>query len=378
MTRPPVQPSTRTPTKEFRFPCRHCGSDMRFNPDTAGLSCDHCGSTEDLPSLGPWAKAAGNWTSVSREHDIRQFLTTQEAAEDIEETRVTVCSSCAAQVTLDGAVHAKECPYCTTPLVADTGTHRHIKPQGLLLFTLDQDAALASMRDWLGRLWFAPHKLRLYARGGRRMQGIYTPFWTFDAATKTRYSGLRGRNYFVTVQLAGGKSRREQRTDWRPVSGHVTRRFNDILILGSKALPKWIVDNLQPWDLRALRPYQPEALSGFQAEGYTVSLLDGYEDAKIHMDQQIKQDIRRDIGGDHQRISERYTQVDDVTFKHILLPLWVAAYKYNGRSYRFVVNGQTGNVQGERPWSVPKILAAVILGLVVIAGAAYLVNVADM
>ena len=80
------------------------------------------------------------------------------------------------------------------------------------------------------------------------------------------------------------------------------------------------------------------------------------------MDGVIEQDIRRDIGGDHQRITSKHPIVTDVTFKHVLLPVWMAAYKYGGRTFRFVVNGQTGKVQGERPWSKVKIALAVIAG----------------
>ncbi len=65
------------------------------------------------------------------------------------------------------------------------------------------------------------------------------------------------------------------------------------------------------------------------------------------------------------------TAVSDETFKHILLPIWMAAYKYGGKSYRFVVNAQTGKVQGERPWSAWKITGAVIAGLIVAGALAY-------
>jgi hypothetical protein len=88
----------------------------------------------------------------------------------------------------------------------------------------------------------------------------------------------------------------------------------------------------------------------------------------------IRSDVRRDIGGDEQRISDIDTSWTDETFKHILLPVWMAAYKYNGKSYRFVVNGQTGEVQGERPWSIWKIAFAVILVLALVTGAVYLAD----
>ena len=118
--------------------------------------------------------------------------------------------------------------------------------------------------------------------------------------------------------------------------------------------------------------YTPEFLAGFQAEGYTVALSDGWREAQDRMSNVIREDVRRDIGGDEQRIHDMDTDWSDETFKHILLPVWMAAYKYNGKSYRFLVNGQTGEVQGERPWSVWKIASVVVLVAAIALGAVYL------
>ena len=114
-------------------------------------------------------------------------------------------------------------------------------------------------------------------------------------------------------------------------------------------------------------------LAGFRAEAYTVELQDAYSEARQIMDRQILRDVKFDIGGDRQRIHNIDTDVKDVTFKHILLPVWLAAYKYRGETYRFVVNGRTGRVQGERPWSAIKIAIAVVLGLIVAGVAGYFI-----
>ena len=103
-----------------------------------------------------------------------------------------------------------------------------------------------------------------------------------------------------------------------------------------------------------------------------MELDQAFVEARQMMDRQIERDVLFDIGGDRQRISQVETKVGSVTFKHILLPIWIAAYKYNGKSYRIVINGQTGRVQGERPWSVWKIAAAVVLGAIAAALIGYL------
>ncbi len=347
---------------EHRFPCNNCGSDLRFAPGEDKLVCDHCGNEEAFEDPGVWNAAIS-------ELDFRAALEARLPEAEIEETRVSKCPNCGAEISFDEKIHAKECPYCATPVVTGTGTHRHIKPAGVLPFHLDERAARQAMNSWLGRLWFAPNGLNEYARKGRKMQGIYVPYWTFDADTRSQYKGERGTVYHETQTVRrGGETRREQvkKIRWTPKSGRVARFFDDVLVLASRTLPKRFTDALPPWDLESLEPYRPEFLAGFRAEGYQVELQDGFSEARAHMDRIIARDVRFDIGGDRQRIHDIRTQVSDVTFKHILLPVWLAAYKFRGRTYRFVVNGRTGRVQGERPWSVWKI-ALTILAVAIVA-----------
>ncbi|MEX0284455.1 MAG: TFIIB-type zinc finger domain-containing protein [Paracoccaceae bacterium] len=362
-----TEPEAARPQDEHRFPCSNCGADYRFNPNDGTLTCDHCGHSEQI-GTGPWGGAE------LKELDFDAAMAQDLPAEEIEETRVLNCPNCAAQIEFDPNTHSKECPFCATPIVTDTGTHRHIKPKGVLPFALEEREAHKAMADWLGRLWFAPNGLQEYARKGRKMDGIYVPYWTFDADTKSRYRGERGTVYYETRTVTrDGKQVQErvQKVRWTPKSGRVARFFDDVLVLASKSLPKSYTDALEPWDLAELVPYQPNYLAGFRAEGYTVELGDGYQEAKAHMSRVIERDVRFDIGGDRQRIHNINTDISDVTFKHILLPVWMAAYKFRGKTYRFVVNGRTGRVQGERPWSAIKILIAVTIGLLIAAGIGY-------
>ena len=156
------------------------------------------------------------------------------------------------------------------------------------------------------------------------------------------------------------------------VRGRVARFFDDVLIVASKALPEKFRQALVHWDLTRLEPYNPEYLAGFRSEAYTIELEEAYGEAREIMDRQILRDVRFDIGGDKQRVEHIDTDIRDVTFKHILVPVWIAAYRYRGRAFRFVVNGQTGQVIGERPWSAWKIAFAVLVGLMVAAAFGYL------
>lgn len=356
-------------THDHRFACGTCGADMRFAPENGALACDHCGAHAPLDTGG---------AQPVRELDYRAALDAQLTHQDIVEARVSQCPNCGALVEFDESVHADECPYCATPVVTDTGAHRQIKPRGLLPFALPESQAHDAMSDWLGRLWFAPNGLKAYARKGRKLDGIYVPYWTFDADTTSRYSGQRGDDYYVTRRVTHNgetKTIRERKTRWSRRSGQVARFFDDVLVLASHALPRKYTQGLEPWDLSEMEPYVPDYLAGFRSEAYSVTLDEGFTAARAHMDRVILRDVKFDIGGDRQQVHDVRTDVRAVTFKHILLPVWMAAYKYRGKSYRFVVNGRTGRVQGERPYSAWKIAFAAVGLAILAAGIGYLVAI---
>lgn len=359
--------------EEHRFPCEACGADMRFEPAAGMLVCGHCGTREPLGNLR-------TSQPVIRELDFDSAIRQRLPELDIEETRTFSCTSCGAIVEFDPDTHSAECPFCASPIVTSPAINRHIRPGGLLPFFVEEPKAHQAVAEWLGNRWFAPNGLAEYARKGRRMSGIYVPFWTFDADTTTDYRGQRGTVHTESrTVIRNGKPQRTTVTKvrWRPARGRVSRAFDDVLVLASNTLPRRHTDALPPWDLSRLVPYAPEYLAGFRAEAYRIELREAWGQAREVMDRRITRDVRFDIGGDRQRIDSMNTRISDVTFKHVLLPVWVAAYKFRGKSYRIVVNGQTGRVEGERPWSIWKLGAAVLCGLIAATIAAFVIALAE-
>ena len=151
------------------------------------------------------------------------------------------------------------------------------------------------------------------------------------------------------------------------------RHFDDAPVPASKSvLPKYI-DRLT-WDFEGLASYDPGYLSGHKAQTYQVSLEDGYIKFQSHAERVITRDVEHDIGGDRQRVDHMDINYSDVTFKHILVPVYAGAYKFNNKVYQIIVNGRTGEVQGERPYSwlkigclVVTILAAILFVVLLIA-----------
>ncbi|SIR21767.1 replication restart DNA helicase PriA [Paracoccus thiocyanatus] len=394
-----------SPPTEYRYPCENCGASLEFSPGQQSLACPYCGHRQQIgpgaaraparqPQQGPWGESAilldpatgralqwdgGHKAPQLQELPLERGLSLDGDSDLAETVRTLSCPNCGAKVEITSDRHASACPFCATAVVTDTGAARQIKPQGVLPFVITQAQAKSALEDWLRGLWFAPSGLTAYARRGKRMSGVYSPFWTFDADTASRYSGARGDWYYETVhvtQMVDGRQQRVARqvrkTRWTPVQGQVARDFDDVLVLASSSLPRRITDALTPWDLSHLVPYQPEYLAGFLAEGYTIPLAAGHDIARQEMAGVIAMDVRRAIGGNEQQVHGIKTRHAAETFKHILLPVWTAAYRYNGRSYRFVVNGQSGRVQGERPWSAWKIAFAALLALALALAALWL------
>jgi hypothetical protein len=296
---------------------------------------------------------------------------TQVAPQALEVT----CAGCGSTVQFQPPEVAGVCPFCAAAMVAQPkSADPEIAPNGLLPFGLEKRAATVSIQSWLASRWFAPNALKNVAKPDG-IHGVYVPFWTYDAQTRSAYTGERGDYYYeteyVTVQNARGEAVRQQqqvrRTRWSGVSGQVENAFDDVLVPASRAIDERRLRELAPWDLEAVAPYEPAYLAGFKAQRYQVELGAGFETAQAIMNSSIQHTVRGDIGGDEQQVHSVNTQWNDVTFKHVLLPVWIGAYRFQGKVFQVTVNARTGEVQGERPYSTLKIALAMLAALILIA-----------
>jgi hypothetical protein len=201
------------------------------------------------------------------------------------------------------------------------------------------------------------------------------PYWTYDADTESDYTGSRGDHYWETesyTTFVDGKPQQQTRqvmkTRWTGRSGTVARSFDDVLVRGTNHIAHESQDKLEPWPIEHVVAYQPEYLAGFSALRYDVEPQAGLATAQGLMSHVIDDDCRHDIGGDEQRVHQVDTRYSNVTYKLLLIPIWVVCYLYAGKTWRVLVNGRTGEVVGDRPYSTTKIAAAVLAALVAIVG----------
>ncbi|MGH7688804.1 MAG: hypothetical protein ACREN3_04290, partial [Gemmatimonadaceae bacterium] len=311
------------PASATQFPCPHCGADVTWDPAAGTQRCKNCGATIAPPAS----------TSAIRELDFATWAHGAPDESNLTEQLVVHCARCGAETTFGPNVTAGHCAFCGAAISAEGESKKLIEPQALLPFRVPRTRSLELFGTWIRKRWFAPNALRRLARAdAQRLRGVYLPFWTYDADTITDYTGERGDDYTTTETYTASengrtvtRTRTVVHTRWRPAEGRVADQFDDVLIAAGGAMPRAIVDRLQPWDLNDLVPFADGYLAGFESESYRVNLVAGFDLAKQVMQPTIDATIRADIGGNHQRIGQSQTSYAGVTFKHLLLPMWVCS-----------------------------------------------------
>lgn len=353
------------------FPCPGCGSMLEFDPAARQLRCPACGSQTPIPVDG---------NAIIMEYPLEEAE--RNAPTDWSSATATVtCGGCGTKTVVPADSGTAECPFCgSRQLIRDTQTNT-IRPESLIPFIIPRDEAKAGFKTWIRKKWLAPAIVRNSSRSDR-MNGVYVPYWTYDAQTEYNYAAEAGTHYYVTEYRnrteANGKQVREavqvQKTSWRPVFGSGDRFFDDIPVNASRNESRRQMEKLSDFSFQGLVPYRPEFLLGFMAERYGVGVTEGFDLACGIMRSALTQDVRNAIVADEVRDIRLDVRYRDVRFKHLLAPIWMSSFPYGKKVYRFVINGQTGTVKGDYPKSPWKVVLLILLGLAMAAGVFFLVR----
>ncbi|KQC32166.1 DNA helicase PriA [Nonlabens sp. YIK11] len=357
-----------TSISERKKSCVNCGAELTYEPGTDTITCDYCGHVEQIDQeVQPF-----------QELELLKYLESMGAQSHSMELTMLQCNNCGATQHIEDNYKSLHCVYCTMPLIIeDQYTEEWILPGAVLPFSFKVNKAHQIFKTWVDGLWWAPNNLQRASLSPEYTKGLYVPYWTFDAQLASSYSGQRGDYYYVTVTRGSGKNKRtvqERRTRWSNASGNVSGFVDDTLVKATNNQKIKIPNAIASWKLSDLKTFDTRYLAGYVTEKYTIPLKDGHLVATDKAEEIAKNWIRRDIGGDEQRITSMNIDLTQETFKHILLPLYISSYNYNGKRYHFYVNGQTGAIHGDRPYSFWKIFLAVLAGLILIAVIAYVVN----
>ena len=342
--------------------CPSCGATIVYDPDTLSMLCPYCGYSKKLPTPEESVKAI---------EEIDFTTATQRANLNWGEARKSLtCKNCGATTVFDANDTAACCPYCGSTQVMPVDDMQNVMaPGGVVPFEVSQQKAADLFKKWIKGKFFAPNAAKKSCEA-KNFNGVYLPFWTYDTQTASPYNVTLG----YRRERKNSKGETDVYYEYKNFSGIYRKFVDDEVVYASKKTDNPYINAVKKFDFSRLRPYAPEFIAGFMAERYTVGLDDGWQVAKT----QIKNVLRNEIG-EYERKLERAdtvskvtfdTDFSKVTFKYVLAPIWISNYKFNGKVFNFVVNGQTGKIAGKSPVSVPKVIAtiaAIIAALVIIS-----------
>ncbi len=343
--------------------CPQCGGVMNFNPATGNLKCPYCEYEEEIEKQVFEPEKADELDFFAAEHTANCDWGV--------ETKTVLCNACGAESIYDALQTSAVCPFCGSNQVMDANDQNTMAPGGVVPFSVSDKQASGLFKKWIKRRWFCPRLAKNSAKPDR-FNGIYLPFWTFDTYTTSSYTGRYGIDHITT----DSKGERHTETIWHNTSGVYQEFFNDELVAASKNHDISMLRKLEPFDTENNKSYKPEYIAGFVAERYSLGLKDAWQRAiqsiKSKLTSHISDEIREEHRADHVGSVSFSTDYKDITYKYLLLPIWVSNYKYKNKVYQFMVNGQTGKVAGKTPISIPRVILATLGILAIIAFVFYL------
>lgn len=337
--------------------CPNCGATVMFDPASGNLHCEYCGYQCELPKADD--------EHVVCEMDFEAALK-KESFEWGAEKKSVECKNCGGVSIYDALETASVCPFCGSTQVMPAATEDSIAPGGVCPFAVPKTMAGTFFLKWISKKFFAPNQAKRNARP-EAFKGVYLPYWTFDAQTT---SNFRARAGYDRKVKKGDKT--ETVTDWRAVAGIYQKFINDETVVASKRHGDSCVKSCEPFKLDKVVPYSPELLAGFAAERYSIGLQEGWEKAQKTIQWKLKNEVKSYVKrnwhadrADSVKLSTLYT---NITYKYLLMPVWISSFKYKDKVYQFVVNGQTGKIGGDAPVSAWKVILTILISIGVLVG----------
>ncbi len=331
--------------------CSSCGSNMLFNPDNQKLECPHCGNTQTIETI-----------ETAKELDLSAGLPKWEK----EDTVVFECDNCGAKVVLESGQSSADCPFCGTPHVRKIEELAGIKPNAVLPFSIGRDKALELTKEWAKRKWFAPRKFKKNIKT-QNISGVYAPCFTFDSSTTSTYVGRVGQTR--TKVVGSGKNRRTVTyVVWRNISGTFRHKFDDILVTAGSKFTQKELNSVSPFNTNQSKEYDKDYLMGFMAYHYDKDVKSCWLQAKTSIDVSLRRMILSQYPHDRVAFLNVSTAHSDLTYKYVMLPVYVGNFSFKQKLYNFFVNGSTGRVNGKTPKSPLKVALAVLGAIALVVG----------
>lgn len=357
------------------YQCPACTGPVHYSPEAGKVVCDYCGSSYELKEIEDLyaqkdAKAAQAMEDAKKaEEDISEDGNEQEDARegtefsgdwdtsalndewgaDAANMKVYNCPSCGAELICDSSTGATSCPYCGNPTIVPGQFTRSLKPNYVIPFKIDKDAAIQALKNHYKGKYFLPGTFTS-ENHLQEIKGVYVPFWMFDGEANASAT------YTATISTVHKSDDEEiTRTSYYSVKRAGNMAFEKIPVDASTKMPDDYMDSIEPYDYKELKEFSTAYLPGFLADKYDVTVEACWDRADERCELTIKAALRNSVTGYQTCIPQReWVNMERGKVHYALLPVWLLSTKWNGRNFLFAVNGQTGKTVGDLPVSKGK------------------------
>lgn len=332
--------------------CPHCGGAVEFDVGSQRPKCPYCDTEFDIAAM----QQEEEFTSNHIEQINWRSSDAQWSAGETDGMRVYVCNSCGGEIVADVTTGATSCPYCGNQIVMKGQFSGELKPDLVIPFKLDKKAAKDALKNHFKGKYFVPKNF-LDENKLDEIKGVYVPHWLFscDAVVEASYRAEKHRrwsdskNYYTEITAFN-------------VYRSGSLGFDNVPVDGSTKMPDDLMESIEPFDINDAVPFNTAYLAGYLADKYDVGVDNSVSRANERIKHSALDALRDTVNG--------YTVVNPLganmnvangSYKYALYPVWILNVKWNGKTYTFAMNGQTGKFVGNIPTEIKK--AALVGGL---------------
>lgn len=351
------------------YKCPACSGPLHFAPASGMMECEYCNSqfsVEEIeqkyaeanaaavkakaeadnkkPSSDEWEVSTEQWTSAG----MKQYT----------------CPSCGATLLCDDSMAASSCPYCGNPTIVPGQFTGSIKPDFVIPFKIEKNEAVDKLKQHYGKRYLLP---KMFKDGSHleEIKGVYVPFWLYDGVavgdcTYEAYNEEKKRT--ATEEITTKKHFHVERK--------ATMAFTKIPADASTKMDDTYMDSIEPYDYKDLKPFTQAYLTGYMADKYDVSVKEDAPRAINRAKESIKNAMFSEVMKTYNHASPKKENISVEQGKvyYAMMPVWMLSTNWNGKDYKFAMNGQTGKMVGDLPVDNGKFWATMIAMLLVFAG----------
>ena len=323
--------------QEYKCPC--CGGAIEFDSSLQKMKCPYCDTEFDMETLASYD------AGLKDEQDSMEWETSaggewQEG--EANGLRSYICRSCGGEIVGDANTAATSCPFCGNPVVMMGQFSGALRPDFVIPFKLDKNAAKAGLQKHLTGKRLLP-KIFKDQNHIDEIKGVYVPFWLFDtdADARVRYRTTKLRCWS------------DSEYNYTETSHFLVHRggsvgFEHVPVDGSSRMADDLMESIEPYDFSDAVGFQTAYLAGYFADKYDVGADESIERANERVKKSAEEAFASTVEGyDTVTAESSSVQLHGGKAKYALYPVWILNTTWKGQKYTFAMNGQTGKFVGD-------------------------------